>query len=79
MPSQYIYKPNQTRAGFLLAEKIGLVWKYAGKAFNKIIFQAPLYCTIKVLYYCYLLQLPSSDKGLVLFKQMKIVFKAYNF
>jgi hypothetical protein len=24
------------RAGFLLAEKAGLVWKYAGKAFNKM-------------------------------------------
>jgi hypothetical protein len=41
MPAKHIYKPNQTSAGFLLAEKIGLVCKYAGKAFNKMIFQPP--------------------------------------
>ena len=46
MPAQHIYKPNQTRAGFLLAEKEGLVWNYAGKAFNKMFFMPPI-CLLK--------------------------------
>jgi hypothetical protein len=41
MPAQHIYKPNQTRAGFILAEKVVLVWKYAGKVFNKMYFLPP--------------------------------------
>ena len=41
MPAQHIYKPNQRRAGFLLAESAGLVQKYAGKKVNKMFFLPP--------------------------------------
>jgi hypothetical protein len=41
MPAQHICKPNQTRAGFLLTEKAGLVWRCARQAFNKMLILSP--------------------------------------
>ena len=41
MPAQHIYKPNPAKAGFLLAEKAGMVWKCAGQAFNKLLVLPP--------------------------------------
>jgi hypothetical protein len=43
MLAHHICKPNLIRAGFQLAEKAGLVWNYAGKAFNKLLFLPPFF------------------------------------
>ena len=58
MPAQHIYKPNQTRAGFLLAKQAGLVWTYVGKAFNKMFFLPPFdytYVSNKITIYSHML------------------------
>ena len=58
MHAQHIFKPNQTRAGVLLAEKEGLVWKFAWKAFNKMFFLPPFdytYVSNKITIYSHML------------------------